>query len=59
MKNIIVIVSLVVLSGCHTMNLSCGLEDDNICEEISEDMLRGRTGIVLDFTPDTPEPLVP
>lgn len=55
MKILNVIVFVVLLSGCHSLNQRFGLADDNFIEEISEDVLKAKTGIDLDFTPDTPE----
>ena len=50
---------LVILGGCHYVNQKAGLADDNFFEETLENQLKQRTGLDLDFTPNTPERLPP
>ena len=50
------IISLLVLgTGCGFLNKQFGLEDDNIIEEITEEIIKGKTGLDLDLTPGSSE----
>jgi len=55
LKVLYVLMSFYALTGCSQMNKKAGLEDDNIIEEMSEDIIKGRTGFDIDLTPATPE----
>ena len=56
MRIFVVFLSILsVFSGCSFFNRKLGLKDDHALEEFSEDLLRNKTGVDLDFTPDSPE----
>lgn len=46
---------LLGIISCTPINQYFGLEDDNLVEEMSEEVLRSQTGIDMDFTPGSPE----
>lgn len=55
MKKALFSILLLVLCGCSPINKWLGLPDDNIAEEMIEDIIKGRTGLDIDLTPETPE----
>lgn len=55
LKFLYVILSFYALTGCSQLNKKAGLEDDNIIEELSEDVIKVKTGYDIDLTPMTPE----
>lgn len=36
--------------GCHMINKTLGLEDDHFLEELTEEVLKNKTGIDIDLT---------
>lgn len=46
---------VLLLPSCSMINQKLGLADDNIGEEVVEDVVKGRTGVDVDLTPQTPE----
>lgn len=44
-----------ILSCCSQIEKKMGLAEDNIGEEIVEDVIKGRTGLDIDLTPDSKE----
>lgn len=56
MKKIVVISVIAVgVMGCSILNKKLGLKDDNVIEESAELILEAKTGIDVDFTPESPE----
>lgn len=52
---VILIVILILISGCHKLNEYFNLPDDNQIEQGIEDVIENETGLVVDFTPNSPE----
>lgn len=46
---------VLLLPSCSMINQKLGLADDNIGEEVVEDVVKGRTGVDVDLTPQTQE----
>lgn len=42
-------------SSCSEINKKMGVQDDNFVEEVAEALLENKTGIDVDFTPETEE----
>lgn len=56
MKNLIVLIgAALLLSSCSMLNKKLGLQDDNIVEEVTESLIKEKTGMDMDLTPLTPE----
>lgn len=45
----------VLAYGCAPVNRWIGLKDDNIVETLSEDVIRYKTGLDIDLTPENPD----
>lgn len=46
---------LCLLTGCSEINKKVGLKDDNPIEEAVEEVIKEKTGVVVDFTPTSEE----
>lgn len=58
MKKSLILIGIVfccILSCCSQIEKKLGLEEDNIVEEVAEDVIKGRTGLDIDLTPDSKE----
>lgn len=51
----VAVISLLAITSCSAINKKLGFKDDNEAEEVSEAILKAKTGMDLDFTPDSPE----
>lgn len=54
-RRLIQILILLLTASCHKINQWVSLNDDNVIEEAAEELLKDKTGLDLDFTPNTPE----
>ena len=52
---IMLVVALVGLAGCSALNRKAGLKNDNLIESCAEDMLKSRTGLDIDLSPEDPD----
>ncbi len=43
------------VGGCTLLNKKLGLKDDNPIEELTEEVIRARTGMDIDLTPESEE----
>ncbi len=43
------------LTSCSSINRLLGLKDDNFAEEATEEVIKAKTGLTIDLTPQTPE----
>jgi hypothetical protein len=53
MKFIIICLLLCTLQGCSLINDDLGLKDDNVFEEAAEEYIKEKTGISVEFTPES------
>ena len=47
--------SLLLVSACSELNKEAGLKDDNPIEEAAEFIIKEKTGVEIDFTPESKE----
>lgn len=56
MKNLMFLIGVtLLLPSCSQLNKKVGLPDDNIIEEVSESLIKEKTGADIDLTPSSPE----
>ena len=56
LKKLLLIIMIITLTGCHSLNQAFGMKDDNPVEEVVEQVVERETGVHLDLTPDSPIP---
>lgn len=56
MKNLVFLIGVILLlPSCSQLNQKAGLQDDNLIEEVTESLIKEKTGADIDLTPSTPE----
>lgn len=48
---------LLLVNACSDLNKQAGLKDDNKLEQFFEDQIEEKTGIEVDFTPESKDQL--
>lgn len=49
------LIPLLLVSACSELNKEAGLKDDNKLEKFVEEQIEEKTGIEIDFTPESKE----
>lgn len=57
LKNLLPIIMIITLTGCHGINQRLGLRDDNPIEQGIERTIQEHTGAQVDLTPEEREKL--
>lgn len=56
MKNLVFLIGVILLlPSCSQLNQKAGLQDDNLIEEVTESLIKEKTGADIDLTPSTQE----